>query len=215
MDIIREYLLDTILIIPAMLLAITFQGYAKARVAYKLGDKSQKFKGRLTSNPLAHIDPIGFIMLLVFHFGWSKSVDIDTRALKNYRKDMLKISLAAPIANLLIAIIGAVVYGLLVRFGGVLPSGLMGVLILMLFNIVMLNVFLGLFDLLPLPGLDGFRILECLFPNVFYKIADILYQYQLIILMVIVLGGARVLSIPASAIVSILINFISMPIIGL
>lgn len=211
----NDFLLRTILTIPAMLIALTFQGYAKAYMAYRLGDKSQKFKGRLTTNPLAHIDPIGFIMLLVVHFGWSKTIDIDTRSLKNYKKDMLKISLSAPIANFLVAVVFSVIYGLLYRFQPQNINSIMIVLIAVCANIIRLNVFLGLFDLLPLPGLDGFKILECIYPNTFYKIADKLYQYQMIIMMVILLGGARFLSIPANMIMDLLIKFITMPIVNL
>lgn len=211
----REFVLGAILNIPAMLLALTFQGYARAYTAYKLGDKSQKFKGRLTANPLAHIEPIGFIMLLIVHFGWSKSVDIDTRCLKNYKKDMLKISIAAPLANFLVAVLFAALYGVIFAMAGNMPRDLGEILITIVINIIQLNVFLGLFDLLPLPGLDGFKICECIFWNSFHKIADMLYQYQMIIMIIILLGGARFLSVPAMGIVKFLISTISSPIANL
>lgn len=210
-----SFLLNTVLIIPAMMLALTFQGYARAYSAYKLGDKSQKFKGRLTTNPLAHIDPLGFIMLLLVHFGWSKSVDIDTRSLKNYKKDMLKISLAAPLANLLVAVFFAAIYGLLYAVIPMMPYSLSLVIVSIVVNIINLNVFLALFDLLPLPGLDGFKIFECLFWNSFHKISDKIYQYQMIIMLVILLGGAGLLRYPAEIIVDFILRVVTIPIMNL
>ena len=122
-------ILNMILMIPGMLIAFTFHEYAHAYVADKLGDKTPRFQGRLTLNPIAHIDPIGFIAVLIFSFGWAKPVQTNPSAYKNYYKDDLKVSLAGPIANFLVAIVIAVILGFYVNFAyGVLPSALSGVL---------------------------------------------------------------------------------------
>ena len=112
----RNGLLDMILIIPAMLVAFTFHEYAHALVADRLGDKTPRFQGRLTLNPLAHIDPFGFIAVLVFGFGWAKPVQTNPSAYKDYRKDDLKVSLAGVTANLIVAIIAAVIYALYIKY---------------------------------------------------------------------------------------------------
>ena len=104
-----------ILSIPAVLIAFTVHEFAHAFVAYKLGDKSQKFQGRLTLNPFVHVDPMGFIMLLLFGFGWAKPVQVNTRALKNYKRDDLLVSLAGCAANIITAAVFAVILGLFYR----------------------------------------------------------------------------------------------------
>ena len=114
-----------ILMIPGMLIAFTFHEYAHAYVADKLGDKTPRFQGRLTLNPIAHIDPIGFIAVLIFSFGWAKPVQTNPSAYKNYHKDDLKVSLAGPIANFLVAIVTSINTRIYVRFAyGILPSAL-------------------------------------------------------------------------------------------
>ncbi len=111
-------ILNMILMIPGMLIAFTFHEYAHAYVADKLGDKTPRFQGRLTLNPIAHIDPIGFIAVLIFSFGWAKPVQTNPSAYKNYHKDDLKVSLAGPIANFLVAIVVALIIGVIA--GGIL-----------------------------------------------------------------------------------------------
>ena len=104
----RLNLLYIILKIPAILIAFTVQGYAKALVADKLGDKTPRFQGRLTLNPAAHIDLIGFIMILLAGFGWTKPLNTNPSAYKRRYKDAIKVSIAAPLANLLVGFIGMI-----------------------------------------------------------------------------------------------------------
>ena len=152
MDSLRDTILNIILIIPGMLLAFTFHEYAHAYVADKLGDKTPRFQGRLTLNPISHIDPIGFIAVLIFRFGWAKPVQTNPSAYKNYYKDDLKVSLAGPIANFLVAIVMAVILGLFARFGyRILPESLAGVLFSMIQLSVIVNLNIGLFNLIPIP----------------------------------------------------------------
>lgn len=183
----QKSLLQIVLTIPAILIGFTFHEYAHALVADKLGDKTPRFQGRLTLNPFAHIDPIGFIMILLFGFGWAKPVQVNSRAFKNYYKDDLKVTIAGPIANLLVAFTASIIYGLLLKFHYYLYIPRLSQIIGSLFTlIIFINVNLFLFNLLPLPGLDGFHILGDLFPRSFYKYGEVMYKYQMLILLLVV-----------------------------
>lgn len=200
----RDKILELILIIPAILIGFTFHEYAHAKVADMLGDKTPRFQGRLTLNPLAHIDPIGFIMILIMKFGWAKPVQINRRAFKNGYKDDLKVTIAGPLANLFIAIIFSVIFGFAYKFYFINNyTDITHILVQILNLIIIINVNLFVFNLLPLPGLDGFGILEDLFPSAFGRIADSLYRYQFIIFALIAFGGARFLDKPTGIILDI------------
>ncbi|MBK1813674.1 site-2 protease family protein [Clostridium sp. YIM B02505] len=200
----REKLLELILIIPAILIGFTFHEYAHAKVADMLGDKTPRFQGRLTLNPLAHIDPIGLIMILIVKFGWAKPVQINRRAFKNGYKDDLKVTIAGPLANLLVAIIFSVIFGLAYKFYFINNyTDITNIIVQILNLIIIINVNLFVFNLLPLPGLDGFGILEDLFPSTFSRIADSLYRYQFIIFALIAFGGVRFLEKPTGFILDI------------
>ena len=184
-------LLNMILSIPAILVAFTVHEYAHAKVADMLGDKTPRFQGRLTLNPIAHIDPIGFIFLLIAHFGWAKPVQTNPSAFKNYYKDDLKVSIAGPLANLFTAFIFAFVYYfvvvLLINFG--VNDNLINVINGILGSVVAINAMLFILNLLPIPGFDGFHVLRDLFPKKFYAISDAMYRYQMIIFAVLVFTG--------------------------
>ncbi len=188
----QKSLLQIVLTIPAILIGFTFHEYAHAIVADRLGDKTPRFQGRLTLNPFAHIDPIGFIMILLFNFGWAKPVQVNSRAFKNYYKDDLKVTIAGPIANLIVAFIASIIYGLMLKFHYYLYIPKLSQIIGLLFTLtILINVNLFLFNLLPLPGLDGFHILGDLFPRTFYKYGEVMYKYQILILL-LVLGTSIV-----------------------
>lgn len=196
-----DFILNKILMIPAMLIAFTFHEYAHALIADRLGDKTPRFQGRLTLNPITHIDPIGFIAVLLFGFGWAKPVQTNPSAYRNYHKDDLKVSLAGPVANFTVSIIGAIVLGLYVRFAyGILPEALAQILFYMIRYIIIINVSIGLFNLIPVPPLDGFSILRDLSPNTFYRYQEKFYQYQILILLLLVYAGGRIIQIPAGII---------------
>lgn len=195
----RDRILEIILIIPAILVAFTFHEYAHARVADALGDKTPRFQGRLTLNPFAHIDAFGFIMILLFKFGWAKPVQVNKRAFKNYYKDDLKVSLAGPIANLLVGFVFSIIYGLFFRFYAINNVNLVTQIVATILNfVILINVNLFIFNLLPLPGLDGFHIMEDLFPKHFYKFADQIYRYQFLIFIVVIYVGSALITIPSS-----------------
>ncbi|GAE00986.1 metalloprotease [Clostridium botulinum B str. Osaka05] len=182
-------ILSKILIIPAILVGLTVHEFAHAYVADKLGDKTPKFQGRLTLNPFSHIDIIGFIMILLIGFGWAKPVQINPSALKRGYKDEIKVSVAGVTANVITAFLFALLTAFLlklnlVNFGDITSLG--GIIGLILNYIVRINCMLAIFNLMPIPGLDGFDILRDLWPKTFYKISDVIYRYQMIILLIFV-----------------------------
>jgi len=182
-------ILSKILIIPAILVGLTVHEFAHAYVADKLGDKTPKFQGRLTLNPFSHIDIIGFVMILLIGFGWAKPVQINPSALKRGYKDEIKVSVAGVTANVITAFLFALLTAFLlklnlVNFGDITSLG--GIIGLILNYIVRINCMLAIFNLMPIPGLDGFDILRDLWPKTFYKISDVIYRYQMIILLIFV-----------------------------
>jgi Zn-dependent protease len=143
---------EMIINIPVVLFAITVHEYAHARAALSLGDPTAKLAGRLTFNPLSHMDPIGAICLYLFSFGWAKPVPVNPRYFRNPRMGSLWVSLAGPIANLGAALLA----GMLIRYF-LFPWELY---LRILVSMVILNIALGLFNLIPIPPLDGSHILE-------------------------------------------------------
>ncbi|MCR1952565.1 MULTISPECIES: site-2 protease family protein [unclassified Clostridium] len=199
-----NYLLTKILTVPAILIAFVAQGYAKAKVADKLGDKTPRFQGRLTLNPTAHIDIIGFIMILLVGFGWTKPVDTNPSAYKRGQKDAIKVTMAAPLANLLVGFVGMFIYALWSYIAySILPSSTYSIVGIALYLISAININLFVFNLIPLPGLAGFELFRELNPRSFYKVADKLYQYQMVILLAIVVVGQFILTIPSNLIINL------------
>jgi len=142
--------------IPVLLFAITVHEYAHARTALSLGDPSAKLAGRITFNPISHMDPFGAICLFLFNFGWAKPVPVNPRYFRNPRLGSLWVSLAGPLANLGVAL----GMGILIRYF-LFPWDLY---LTMLITMLLMNIGLGLFNLLPIPPLDGSHVLESLLP---------------------------------------------------
>ncbi len=182
----RGDILQTILMIPAILLAFTFHEFAHAITADRLGDKTPRFQGRLTLNPIAHIDPIGFIMILILGFGWAKPVQTNPSAFKNYYKDDLKVSLAGPMANMALAFIFSIILALFLK-SGLAYNQLGSIIHMIIYYTAYLNCVLLFLNLIPIPGFDGFHILRDLFPKAFYNMSDAIYRHQLLLFMALIL----------------------------
>lgn len=171
------------LMLPAIVLGLTFHEYAHGLAAYKLGDNTARSQGRLTINPAAHVDPVGLILLFLAGFGWAKPVPINPLNFKgDMRRGVLLVSLAGPATNLLLAIAAAIIWGALA--GLKLPY----------FNDIMMymiqiNVVLAIFNLIPVPPLDGSKILAGILPGRqewLYKME----AYGMIILILLIFTGA-------------------------
>ncbi len=179
-----------ILIIPPILLALTFHEFMHGWMANKLGDPTAKNMGRLTMNPLAHLDPIGTLMIIIVHFGWAKPVPVNPNNLRDPKKDMVLISVAGPAANIALAFVS----GILLRSlrGGLFSSVPMNVL-QPLYNMVyfslQINIALAFFNLIPIPPLDGSKILRGFLPYKYDHIADWLEQYGSFVLMGLIVFG--------------------------
>ena len=143
---------EWIIRIPVLLFSITIHEYAHGRAALALGDPTAKSMGRLSLNPLPHIDPFGAICLFLFNFGWAKPVPVNPLYFKNIRRDTIIMALSGPFANFAAAFVA----GMLIRFFR-LPFEIYQ---LTLFYLLIMNLGLGLFNLLPIPPLDGSHVLE-------------------------------------------------------
>ena len=181
-----DSLFSIIISIPGILLAFTVHEYGHARMAYNLGDNTPKFQGRLTLNPISHIDPIGFIMILLFHFGWAKPVQVNKRAFKNYRKDDLKVSFAGPLANFLTSIIVLTIFAVLNKFVHI-NNKVYIMFILIMQYAISINMVLFFLNLMPIPGFDGFHILKDLFPKIVLKLPQNIEAYGNIMFILCVL----------------------------
>lgn len=197
----QSQILMKIITIPAILIAFVAQGYARAKVADKLGDKTPKFNGRLTLNPLAHIDLIGFVMIIIAGFGWTKPVEINPSAFKRGYKDEIKVTIAGPLANLIVALIGMFIFQIWGNMAyGVVSNTTYFIIGMMLNSVCTVNISLFIFNLLPIPGLAGFDLFRELSPKNFYKYGIKMYDYQMVILIVIVLLGSYILTYPVKLI---------------
>ena len=162
-------LLGLLFTIPGVLIAITFHEFAHAWAADKLGDDTPRMEGRLTLNPMSHLDPVGSIMLLFAGFGWGKPVNVNPR---NYNRDISMekadalVSIAGPIMNFILAIILTLIYCAIYKFGGLalLSSNVMAIIMTMIMYAIAINVGLGVFNLIPLPPLDGSKVIKPILP---------------------------------------------------
>ena len=160
-------LFSLLLSLPGVLIAITFHEYAHALAAVKLGDETPRMQGRLSLNPLSHLDPIGIIMLIFAHIGWGKPVEINPRNFKG-RVSMSTaeaiVSAAGPIMNFILAVVFSLILAALTRFVPAIWISANGVVGLILADIIIINIGLGVFNLIPLPPLDGSKILAHFLP---------------------------------------------------
>lgn len=158
--------------------------YAHGWMAERLGDHTARYAGRLTLNPLASLDPIGALFLLLFGFGWAKPVPVDTRNFKKPKRDMALTALAGPVSNLLASLVGAILYYVLVLV--LAAAGISTPLFVQAFfsAYITINVALAVFNLLPIPPLDGSKIVGAFLSN---RAMYAYYRYQNIIVLVLFL----------------------------
>lgn len=180
-------MLELIYTLPAIFIALSFHEFAHAWAAYRLGDDTASLMGRLTLDPISHIDPFGLLCLLVTRrFGWAKPVPVNPNNFKDSRKGMMWVSLAGPVMNFMVAFITLLVTTLIVEKFGLTNQ----VMIQVLINIYSVNVGIGIFNLIPLPPLDGSKILAGFLPTkIYWKFLEI-ERYSQIIMLVLIFTNA-------------------------
>ena len=162
-------LFSLLLGIPGVLIAITFHEFAHGFVAYKLGDNTAKMEGRLSLNPFAHLDPIGTLMLVFLGIGWGKPVHVNptnyTRKMSMEKGEAI-VSLAGPLMNIILAFIFGIIYFVILKFVGEdFLTSTVGIIVMgMIQSTIVTNVGLGIFNLIPLPPLDGSKIIKPFLP---------------------------------------------------
>lgn len=191
-----------IFMIGGIIIGISIHEFAHALVAYRLGDPTAKLAGRLTLNPASHLDPLGTFSLLFIGFGWGKPTPFDPYNLRNIKRDSALISVAGAASNFILAFILAAPY--LIAHALEMPSSSINLIYLYIYPVIFFNVILGVFNLIPIAPLDGFKVLAGLLPKDWYQDFMQTEQYGIFILLFLLLSGVigRIL-LP---IVSVLLN---------
>lgn len=175
-----------IYILPAVLIALSVHEFAHAFVSYKLGDRSQKDKGRLTLNPLKHLDPIGTLSLIFFGFGWAKPVQVDPYFYKNKKEGMIWTAMAGPLMNFIVGFLMMLVSLVMVKFNWAFKSEITYYFYQVALVCASINVGLGIFNLIPIPPLDGSKILMgILKEETYFKLMQ--YEMYLSFILIILL----------------------------
>lgn len=186
--------MDILISIPGLVVAILFHELAHGYTAYLLGDDTAKEDGRLSLNPIRHIDPIGLLFMVIFRFGWAKAVPINPMKFKNRKRDTFLVSIAGVVTNFILALISAIV---LVHLP--IKSELIFQMILMS---MWYNIMLGVFNLLPFPPLDGSKVVASFLPT---KLEYLFYKYERYFYIVLVI---LIMTDITDKIISPIINFV-------
>lgn len=186
---IGQWLIDQLMMLPGIIIGLTFHEAAHGFVSYWLGDPTPKLQGRLSLNPLKHIDPIGFLALFFAGFGWGEPVQINPSYYKHRRVDEIMVSLAGVVTNFIIAALSAGAIRLLVRSGGgyIYSGSFTEILFWILYYMMSINLVLMVFNLLPVPPLDGFGIVMQIFRLDRYSWYYTVYNNGFYILMLLII----------------------------
>lgn len=207
-----DWLMSKLRMLPGIIIGLAFHEFAHAKVAYKLGDPTPKMQGRVTINPLAHIDPVGLAALLFVGFGWGVPVQINPSNFRHRRRDELMVALAGVTMNLIIAIVFAIIAKVLYMTAGAvfLSSGVGSILWFMIMYVIQINLVLMIFNLIPCPPLDGFSIISEIFNIKHTEFYWTLYRYGNWILIALIIFGitGMIISPCVQFFMSVLNNFI-------
>ncbi|NLK21730.1 MAG: site-2 protease family protein [Epulopiscium sp.] len=180
-------ILDILIKLPGILCGLTFHEFTHGIIAHFFGDLTPKKEGRLTLNPIPHVDPIGLILLLFMNFGWARPIHTNPSNFKNKKKAMILVSLGGPIANLFVAAIFAIILKLMniyhinaIQYNWAFEMVNYG---------IMINIVLGIFNLVPIPPLDGSKILfNIIPPRTYFKIIQYEYILQMLLIILLLTG---------------------------
>lgn len=216
---ITSFLISLLLTLPIILFSLSLHEAAHGFAAWRLGDPTARYMGRLTLNPFKHLNPLGFLCMVLAGFGWANPVPINSRYFKKPRRDIILTSLAGPASNLLLALL----FLLLLRFVGVewlwqisypneLTANMAYFFVIFLYYGVSMNVTLAVFNLIPIPPLDGSRILFSLLPpKIYFKIAKYERWITIVFLLLLALGPlSRVLDLCCDGIIWGLFRIVGM-----
>jgi len=191
---INNFILQLIILAPPILLALTVHEFAHGYVAYRFGDPTARDQGRLTLNPLKHLDPLGTLAFFIIKIGWAKPVPVNPGYFKNPRKDMLWVALAGPAVNLVLAVISALCVKVVWFIATSIPYSALAEGILVPLNEVLMasvwiNLVLCIFNFLPIPPLDGSKILAGLLPPDMARSYASVERYGFVIIMLLAFTG--------------------------
>ncbi|MGI6161336.1 MAG: site-2 protease family protein [Christensenellales bacterium] len=198
-----QFLTDVLYLLPALLIGLSFHEFAHAWMAVKMGDDTPRFMGRLTIDPLKHIDPIGALMLLVAGFGWAKPVIVNPRNYRNYRKGQILVSIAGVTMNFVLAFLFTAAYAFMVYLN---IQSMVAYRIIS--NIIVVNIVLMVFNLLPVPPLDGYNLLRGFASHRMYGFFSFCDRYGTWILILFLISGVgrSIISTVTGGILSLLLS---------
>jgi Zn-dependent protease len=185
--VLNRSLAEILILIPVILVSLTIHELAHAWVSLMLGDDTAKQAGRITLNPLRHVDPIGFLMLVVVGFGWAKPVTFDRRKLGSPVRDEILVSFAGPVSNILLALLGAVALRLIVSSDALSTGGAYEAVLQVGVIFCVINIALGVFNALPVPPLDGSHLYLSILTEKNPKAADTVSKYGVGVLLAIII----------------------------
>ena len=185
---INHFIQQLVILAPPFLFALTFHELAHGYVAWSLGDPTAKDAGRLTMNPLKHLDPLGVIAFIIMKIGWAKPVPVNPSYFKDPQKGMLLVALAGPAANIVTAIISAILVKLFIMMPFI-PMYLLKPMVGMLVASVWINIMLAVFNCLPIPPLDGSRVLMGILPPDAARSFAKMEPYGFILLLILFYAG--------------------------